>query len=218
MRTTRQIRCRVIMTLAAATVVLLGLDVGMVGASSSTFALKIGEYAVATASHDRPAHVVNAADVSNAFDTFSTPQTYHLGLVFNIDEVVGYPRFVEIVNTVTYKDTCLDFPDRIAANPTIVPCPLPAMAMYSGESNVLAIGRRAIAAAASHGMAVSGADVVTADTDPHLKMDPTPNFAAGQGGLVKFDVHVRANQTPISYSLCLILPKTAYGLSHLVAC
>jgi hypothetical protein len=59
---------------------------------------------------------------------------------------------------------------------------------------------------------------VAADTGPHLKMDPAPNFAAGQGGLVKFEMKVQVNQTPISYSLCLKFPKTAYGLSHLVAC
>jgi hypothetical protein len=218
MKTVRQLRCRAIIASATAAALLLGINGGVVGASSSTFALKIGAYAVATATHDQPAHVVNAADLSNAFETFSTPLTYHNGLVFNLGEVVGYPRFVELVNTVTYKDTCLDFPDRIAANPTIAPCPLPAIAMFSGESNVLTVGRRAIAAAALHGAAVSGADVVAADVGPHLKMESTPNFAAGQGGMVKFEFNVRVNQTPISYSLCLKLPQTAYGLSHLVAC
>lgn len=219
-RSMRHPQRRSIMTSAAATVFLFAINGGVVGASTSTstFALKIANYAVATAAHDQPAQVVNAADVNNAFATFSSPQTYHIGLVFNLGEVVGFPRLVELVNTVTYKNTCLDFPATIAAKPTISPCPLPAIAMFSGESDVLIIGRRAIAAAASHGKAVSGADVVAADTGPHLRMEPAPNFTAGQGGMVKFEMKVQVNQSPISYSLCLKLPKTEYGLSHLVAC
>lgn len=219
-RSARHPQRRSIMAAATVTVILFGINSGVASASSSssTFALKIAVYAVATAAHDQPAQVVNAADVSNAFATFSSPQTYHIGMVFNLGEVVGFPRLVELVNTVTYKNTCLDFPGTIAAKPTITPCPLPAIAMFSGESNVLIIGRRAIAAAASHDRAVSGADVVAADTGSHLRMEPTPIFAVGQGGLVKFEMKVQVNQTPISYSLCLKFPKTEYGLSHLVAC
>lgn len=57
---------------SAAAIVLLGISGGSVEASSPSFALKMAMYAVATATHDQPAHVVNAADVSNAFDTFSS--------------------------------------------------------------------------------------------------------------------------------------------------
>jgi hypothetical protein len=203
---------------SAAAIVLLGISGGSVEASSPSFALKMAMYAVATATHDQPAHVVNAADVSNAFDTFSSLKTDQFSLVFNLGGVLEFPRLVDLISSITYKSTCIDFPDKIGARPTIAPCPLQAIGMFNVEGNALIIARNAIAIAASHGKAVSGADVVAADVGPHLRMEPVPTFAAGQGGVVKFVTKEQINQTPISLSLCLEFPQTAYGISRLVDC
>jgi hypothetical protein len=207
-----------IVTSAVAVFVLPAITGGVAGASPSSFPLKIATYALATATNDRPAHVVNAADVSNAFDTFNPSETNQFSLVFNLGEVKAFPRLVDLISSVTYKSTCIDFPDKIGARPTIAPCPLKAIAILNVEANVLIVARNAIAAAASHGKAVSGADVVAADVGPTLRMDPVPTFAAGQGGVVKFVTKQRINQTQVSLSLCLNLPKTPFGLPHLTAC
>jgi hypothetical protein len=209
---------RFVLSSAAAIAALLSTNGGAVGASPSTFAFEVASYAVATAAHDQPAQVVNAADVANALATFSSLSQDHVNLVFNLGDVVRFPRLVGLFNSITFKNTCIDFPDTVAATPTVAPCPLIAIAMFSDQNGVLMVARRAIQTAASHGRAVSGADVAAADRGTRLRMEPPPNFAAGQGGMVKFDIKVRVNQTPLSYSICLILPKTEFGLSRFVSC
>ena len=51
---------------ALALAMLLGLGSPVAAATSSSVVLRYATYAVATAIHDRPAHVVSAIDVSNA--------------------------------------------------------------------------------------------------------------------------------------------------------
>src|ERR1700691_2031409 len=74
---------------AAATgaiVVLLSLASPVGASTSSSVALRIARYALGTATHDRPAHVVTAADVSNAAG-ISTVNPKELDPLINLGDV-----------------------------------------------------------------------------------------------------------------------------------
>ncbi len=187
-------------------------------AGTKSVALSIADYAVATASHDRPAHVVTAADVSNAVSIMSVnPKS--LLLLMNLNEVNGFSRDIDLFDRTTFADTCVNLPNTIAGPPRIVSCPREAQGLINSRPGVLEVSNAAVASAAKHGAAVSGADVVAADASFHLTMQPTPTFAAGEGGRVKFGTLVEKppNQKFTVY-ICVQFPKTAYGIPFIVAC
>jgi hypothetical protein len=93
-------------------VVLLGLGTPADASTPSSIALSIAEYALATATHDRPAHVVTAADVSNAagIDTVNTTSLY---VLINLGDVFGYSRLVLFIDQKPFADICVDFPNTV---------------------------------------------------------------------------------------------------------
>jgi hypothetical protein len=199
--------------------VLLGLG-SPVGASSSSssVALRIADYAVATASHDIPARVVSAADVSNAAG-INTVNTTNLFLLINVGDVFGYSRLVLFFDEKPFKDICLDLPDTVGGAPKFISCPRQARALWDTHGGALAVSNRAIAAAAASGDAVSGADVVAAAKIYRLKFRHKPTFLAGQGGQVVFTTPVvMGADTKLTVNICVRLPKTAYGIPVWVPC
>jgi hypothetical protein len=190
-----------------------------VGASTPTsVALSIAEYALATATHDTPAHVVSAADVTNAVG-INTVNTKNLYVLINLGEVFGYSRLVLLFDQKTFADICINFPDTVGGAPRIISCPRQARGLWSGHAAALGASNRAIAAAAADGHAVSGADVVAAAKAYHLTLAHRPTFLAGQGGKVEFDTLVEIGvSTKFTVNNCVQLPKTAFGIPVQVAC
>jgi hypothetical protein len=190
--------------------------VGATGAKS--VALSIADYAVATATHDKPAHVVTAADVTNAVSLTSV-NTKKLYLLMNIDEVYGYSRIALLFDEKPFTDTCIDFPNEVGGAPRIIPCPHEAQGLLNSRPGVMLASGDAVASAARRGEAVSGADVVTAAAHYELKLSPTPTFAAGSGGRVKFGTLVEMPPNlKFTVYICVKFPKTAYGIPAQVAC
>lgn len=203
---------------AVAMVVLLGVGSPVGAATSSSVALRIAQYAVATATHDSPAHVVTAADVSNAA-SITTVNTTSLELLINLGDVFGFSRLVLFFGSKRYDDTCLNFPDTVGGAPTIIKCPHQAQALWGARAGALSISNRAIAAAAATGHAVSGADVVAASKEFHATLSQTPTFRSGQGGKVEFTTIVELGlKAKFTVHNCVQLPKTAYGIPVEVNC
>ena len=202
--------------MVAATLLGTGSSVG--AATTSVVALNIAKYAVATATHERPAHVVTAADVSNAVDLTSV-NTKNLYVLINLDQVIGYSRLVLLFDQKRFSDTCINFPNTVGGAPRIIPCPHRAQGLVDSRPAVMIVSGNAVAAAASRARAVSGPDVVKAAARFHLLLVPTPTFVAGQGGKVKFatPVEMGANVKFTVYT-CVRFPKTAYGIPVQVAC
>ncbi|HUV57453.1 MAG TPA: hypothetical protein VMV96_01460 [Acidimicrobiales bacterium] len=198
--------------------ILLVLASPVAAATSSSAALTIARYAVATASHERPARVVTAADVSNAVSITSV-NPRDLILEFNLDVVFGFGRTILLIDQHTFANTCLDLPNAIGAAPKIIPCTAQAVGQWQSRSSALQLSGRAIAAAAARGRAVSGADIVRTNAAWHLHLVPAPTFAAGQGGTVKFASKVSFQGQPaITIDICVKMPRTAYGIAVQVAC
>jgi hypothetical protein len=190
--------------------------VGAIGAKS--VALSIAEYAVATATHDRPAHVVTASDVTNAV-SLSTVNTKDLTLLMNIDEVYGYARIALLFDEKSFADICIDFPNTIGGKPRVISCPHEAQGLLNSRAGVMQASDDAVAAAAQRGEAVSGADVVTAAARFHLTLHPIPTFGAGTGGRVKFGTLVEMPPNlKFTVHICVRFPSTAYGIPTQVAC
>jgi len=205
-------------TTALAVVSLLGLSSPASAATPSSEVLRYATYAVATATHDRPAHAVSAIDLSNAVSAFSTV-TNKLTLLINLGDVFGYRRLAVFVDQTDFTNTCVDFPDSVGGVPRIIPCPLRAIAERSIWPDALQVSERAIIAAAAHGKAVSGADVVTANRPALLMLVGEPTFAAGEGGQVKFATRVETGaKSKFTVYVCVRFPKTAYGIPVQVAC
>ncbi len=198
--------------------ILLALASPVTAATPPSAALTIARYAVATASHDRPARVVTAADVTNAVGITSV-NPHSLILVFNLNDVFGFARTILLVDEHTFANTCLDLPNAIGAAPKVIPCTANAVGQWQSRGSALQLSGRAIAAAAALGRAVSGADIVRANAAWHLTLVPTPTFAAGQGGTVRFASKVSFQGQPATtIDICVKLPRTAYGVSVQVAC
>ena len=196
----------------------LGHSAPVGAATPSSVALSIAKYAVATATHDRPAHVVTAADVSNAVG-LSSVNTRRLFLLFNLDDVVGFSRVVLLFDQKLFTDTCVDFPNTVGGAPRVIPCPHEAQGLWNSRAGVMSASNDAIAVAAARGHAVSGADVVKANAAWHLSLIPKPTFAAGQGGKVKFGTLVEMPpNVKFTVYICVEFPKTAYGIPVQVAC
>ena len=212
---------RISRTLVPAVTMVVLLGVGSpVGASSSSssVALRIADYAVSTATHDIPAHVVTAADLSNAAG-INTVNTTNLFLLINVGDVFGYSRLVLFFQEKPFADICLNLPDKVGGAPKIIPCSRQVRALWDTHGAALAISNRAIAAGAATGHAVSGADVVGAAKVYHLTLRHKPTFLAGQGGKVDFTTTaVMATNAKVTVDNCVQLPKTAYGIPVWVPC
>jgi hypothetical protein len=181
-------------------------------------ALGIAEYALATAAHDSPAHIVTAADVTNAAG-INTVNTTGLELLINLNDVFGYSRLVLFFEPKTFADICLNLPDTDGGAPKIISCPHQAQGLWNSYAGALGVSNRAIADAAATGHAVSGADVVAAAKVYHLTLHHKPTFRAGQGGKVEFTTLVEMGlNTKFTVNNCVQLPKTAYGLPVEVPC
>jgi hypothetical protein len=190
--------------------------VGAAGVKS--VALNIADYALATATHDKPAQVVSAADVTNAV-SLSSVNTKNLLLLMNIGDVTGYSRVVLLFDQNPHSDTCVDFPSKVDASPRIIPCPHEAQGLLNSRPGVLNASGDAVALAARHGKAVSGSDVSAAAAHYELTVDPKPTFAAGQGGIVNFGTLVEMPpHLKFTVHICVRFPKTAYGIPKQVAC
>ena len=206
------------LTPAVAIVALLGLGSPVGASTPSSVALRIAEYALATATNDSPAHVVTAADVTNAVG-INTVNTDGLEQLINLGDVFGYSGLVLFLDRTSYSDICLNFPDTVGGTPKVIPCPRLARGLWDTHGGALAVSNRAIAAAAATGHAVSGADVVAAAKVYHLTLRHKPTFLAGHGGKVKFTtLVVMAPNTKFMVNNCVLLPKTAYGIPVEVAC
>ena len=205
-------------TPAAVVVVLLGLASPLGAATPSSVALNIAEYALATATHDRPVHVVTAADVSNAAG-INTVNTKSLYVLISLGDVFGYSRLVLFFDEKPFADICVDFPNKVGGPPRIIACPHQAQGLWQGRAGALSTSDRAVANAAARGHAVSGADVVAAARIYHATLRHKPTFLAGQGGTVKFTTRVEMGaNTKFTVNNCVRLPKTAFGIPVEVAC
>lgn len=216
-------------SLAASVVV--GLVSVVLGASSAIAAppsivIKVAEYAVATAAHERPAHAVTSEDITNAaaasIINASATGASKVSLVANIGDLPGYPRVAAFLSSATFALTCVDFPASVGAAPVITPCPSRALGEWYSEPTVLLIARNAVALAASRGQAVSVADVVAAAARSGWKLAVRPTFSSGQGGVAKFTTTStsRSSGSPktVTVTVCVLLPATAYGIAHWVNC
>jgi hypothetical protein len=198
--------------------VLLGAGTPVGASTPSTVALRIADYAVATASHDSPPHVVTAADLNNAVG-INTVNTSSLTLVINVGDEFGYSRLVLFVSPTSFTDTCLNLPDKVGGAPKVVVCSRQARGLWDSRAGAIAVSDRAIAAAATMGHAVSGTDVVAAAKVYHETLRPKPTFLAGQGGKVEFATLVEMGlNTKFTVDNCVQLPKTAYGIPVSVPC
>ena len=201
-----------------AIVVLLSLASPVGASTSSSVALRIARYALGTATHDRPAHVVTAADVSNAAG-ISTVNPKELDPLINLGDVYRYPRLVLFFEEKPFKDICVNFPDTVGGMPTIITCPHEAQGFWQGRAGALSISNQAIANAAASGHAVSGGDVVTAAKSFGVTLRHPPTFRAGEGGTVDYITTGEiAPSTKITVNNCVRLPKTAYGIPVEVPC
>ena len=216
--------CPSLTTSALAVLLLLGLASPVHAATSaaaSSAALNIAKYAVATASHDQPARAVTAADVSNAVATTSV-NTSRLSLGFNIGELVGYSRVALFIDSSTYSQLCVDFPNSVGAAPTVTSCTPQVILLWQSVFGVLNASRDAVASAASRDRPVTGADVVKAAASIKWNLAPKPSFTGGQGGLVKFtrklQITAPKKSPVVTVSICVSFPKTAYGIPVQVTC
>jgi hypothetical protein len=189
-------------------------------ASTSTSTLtRLARYAFDTAAQANPPGIVTAADVLNAFGTPAlnpTLTTGALSLEANLGDLPGAPRDIMVVNPSTFRQTCVNFPAHAESPPIVMNCPAIALTLWAEEPYALMASRNAIAAAASKGRPVSGADVVRAAGAIHLARPPT--FTAGQGGTVTFIATLRTNSGVTSGQLCVAMPRHRYGMPRVVRC
>lgn len=216
---------RVVRFFSCTAIVVAGSMVPLAAASraeatttASTFVLRIAKYAAATASNDRPASIVSAADVTNAVTTLSTLGE-NLQLGFNLGGVLGYSRLVLFIDHSTYSQICVVFPKVVGGIPRIEQCPSRAIAEWQFWPLVLRVSERAIAKAAAQGRAVSGSGIVAAGQADHLRPVSEPSFAAGRGGRVKFALTANlGGGSNSTVDVCVQFPKTAYGIPVQVGC
>ncbi len=205
------------LSLGVALTATMTLSTPLAGATRSSGVLAVADYAYSTANHSRPPQIVTATDVTNAVATASVNKA-KLTLVINIGEVLGYSRLVLFGNAVTYRQTCVDFPVKVGQPPTVIPCSAEFMELWQEEPFVLNASRSAVAAAASSGRAVSGADITPFFIGSNYKLLKTPTFRAGQGGVVTVIVKMKFNSTLTTSHICIQFPKTEAGVPFQVAC
>ena len=197
------------------------------GASLTSIAMQTARYAVATASHNKPARIVTADDVSNAASTyfmssgsseFPVKNPDQLTLDVNLGELPNYPRLIIVGSGVTFKHLCIDLPAKISATPKVVTCTAGVFIQWQYLPSVLMLARSAISSAAAHHRAVSGADVTAAASSAKAKLFARPTFKSGQGGKVKYVFQMTQGTTTSTGYICVLLPKAAYGIPAAVAC
>jgi len=193
------------------------LSCPVAGAAAPSDVMVMADYAFSTANHSQPPQVVTAADLANAAATV-TENDANVSLVFNIGDVLEYPRLAMFVNGVTFKQSCVDFSTKVGRHPTSVPCPAKAVAYWSELPAVLTASRSAIADAARSRRAVSGAVVAQFFLGSDYMFAKIPTFKAGQGGDVAITWKLRVNGVLTNSTVCIQFPKTEAGIPIQVAC
>jgi hypothetical protein len=188
-----------------------------VGAAQPSDVTAVADYAFSTANHSRPPQFVTAADVDNAVATVPVNNS-NITLVFNIGEVLDYPRLVMFENDLTFKQSCVNFSPNVGRLPTVISCPAKAIADWSELPYVLNASRSAVADAASSGRAVSGANVAQFFNGSNYILRKPPTFRAGQGGIVAITWKLKVNGDLTSSVVCIRFPKTEAGIPIQVAC
>jgi hypothetical protein len=207
-----------VITPVVALIVILGVASPVGASTAKSVAVRVAQYAVATADHDNPAHVVTAADVTNAA-SIETVNTSNLFVLINVGDVFGYSRLVLFFEQKPFADICLNLPDAIGGAPTLIKCPRQAQGIWNSHAGALGVSNRAIAAAAANGKAVSGADVVAAAKAYGIMLLHKPTFRSGQGGTVEFTTLVEMPpNAKFNVNNCVRLPKTAFGIPVEVPC
>lgn len=204
----------VIAVLLATTTMVMGPKAG---AAQPSDVLTVADYAFSTAYHSRPPQFVTAADVANAVGTVPVNKA-NITLVFNIGDVLDYPRIVMFENDATFKQSCVDFSPKVGRRPTVIPCPANVVAVWSELPFVLNASRSAVADAASSGRAVSGANVAQFFNGSNYILRQQPTFRAGQGGIVAITWKLKVNGDLTSSVVCVRFPKTEAGIPMQVAC
>jgi hypothetical protein len=188
---------------------------GAVEAAPANPVQVVGDYAVAIADHQHPARVVTAQDVSDALQATRSTAGSNLGLGFNLGTVPGFLDTVEMTNSVTYKQECLDFPRVIGALPRVAPCSPRAITEWISSIGFDQGALVLVAKEAQHGRAVSGADVVQARIG---KLAVRPTFRAGAGGVARFTDTGKISGKKVTVTVCIYFSKWAYVSPKLEAC
>ncbi len=179
--------------------------------------LAIANYAFVTATHSKPSHAVTAADLLNAVETEPLANT-NLSLPVNIGDILAYPRLALFVNSTTFAQTCVSFPTRVGQRPREIKCPLRAIALWQEQPSVLSGSREAVAFAEVKGLAVSGSDVSQFFAGSNVHIVGNPSFKAGQGGVVRFAIKLKINETVEFGNICVRFPSTEAGIPVQVEC
>jgi hypothetical protein len=162
-----------------------------------------------------------AVDVLNAFDTPSLNPSLSsdpLSLLVNLGDLPGAPRDIMVVNPATFKQTCINFPVGIGAPAAVVTCPMLAYTLWVDEAYALNVSRNAIARAAAHGRAASGADEVKAAGDGYPRLKSRPTFSSGEGGTVTFVATLKTSSGAARGDICVSMPGQRYGIPRIVPC
>jgi hypothetical protein len=208
------IRTRIV---GAALMVVLcaALPVSAVQAAPANPAQLVGNYAVAIADHQHPARVVTAQDVSDAMQAVQGIAGSNLGLGFNLGSLPGFPDTVEVTNSQTFEQECLDFPKVIGALPHLARCSALVIVTWESSIGFYQGALELVAKEAKQGHAVSGAEVVQARIGT-LAVKPT--FRAGQGGIARFTDAGKVSKKTATVTVCISFSKWAYVSPKLEAC
>ena len=214
----RAISTFVIGALAVSSAVILGPGRGFAASTSpASQALAIANYAEGTASHERPAHLVTAADVTNAISALRSSAT-SIQATFNVGDLPGYESLAGFIDQTTYTQVCIEFPPRILGTPHVIDCPPAAIVLWQTLFAAIGASQHAVVAASRQNRAVSGADVMSGAAAYHLKLAHRLTFKSGLGGTAEFVDIAYLKNKKYTVHLCVRLPKTAYGIPVATAC
>lgn len=214
----RAISTFVIGALAVSSAVILGPGRGFAASTSpASQALAIANYAEGTASHERPAHLVTAADVTNAVSALRSSAT-SIQATFNVGDLPGYESLAGFIDQTAYTQVCIQFPTRILGTPHVIDCPPAAIVLWQTLGVAMGASQRAIVTASIQHRAVSGADVISGARAYHLGLAHNLTFKAGHGGTAEFVTIMYLKNKKYTAHLCVRLPKTAYGIPVATAC
>ena len=205
----------------AATLAMVSLaDIAPAGAASSSAVAQIARYAFETAQHHRPAQVVSPLDLSNAVQALhATGSVAQVNLSVPLGGVPAWPRLAAFIDAVTFRTSCVDFPAVVGHAPRVVTCPVTLSALWIAQESVLQDAQRAIAAAASRGRGVSGADVAAAARRNKQLVSPVPSFAPGAGGTLRFVTPASiSGGRVVTLSACVRFAPQAYAIPVVVNC
>jgi opacity protein-like surface antigen len=191
------------------------LPMSAVQAAPANPAQLIGNYAVAIADHHHPAEVVTAQDVSDAMQAVQGGSGSDLGLGFNLGVLPGFPDTVEVTNSLTYEQECLDFPRVIGAIPHLSRCSALVIVTWESSIGYDQGALQLVAKEAQHGHAVSGAEVVQARIGT---LAAKPTFLAGEGGIARFTDTGKVSKKTATVTICIYFSKWVYVSPKLEAC